>query len=97
MTTSLKVAEYFGKKHYNVIRDIQSLDCSEKFNRLNFEAVGYRDRKGETRIAYEMNRDGFNRLNFEPVEIIGETDGAILHHPILCPSATPLVLHHRPQ
>lgn len=30
-TTSLKVAEAFGKRHDNVIQKIQSLDCSEEW------------------------------------------------------------------
>jgi hypothetical protein len=33
--TSLQVAEHFGREHYNVMRDIKNLDCSEKFNTLN--------------------------------------------------------------
>jgi Rha family phage regulatory protein len=41
MTTSLKVAEFFGKDHKNVLRDIQNLGCPDDFNRLNFELVNY--------------------------------------------------------
>lgn len=45
--SSRQVAEEFGKEHYNVLRDIESLDCSAEFNALNFEAVTYKDAKGE--------------------------------------------------
>lgn len=59
VTTSLQVAEKFGKLHKNVIRAIKNLDCSEEFNRLNFEPVEYTDAKGEKRIMYYITRDGF--------------------------------------
>jgi len=36
MTTSLKVAEVFGKEHKHVMRDIRELDCSEESRRSNF-------------------------------------------------------------
>lgn len=38
-TTSLVVAKFFGKRHANVIRDIEKLDCSDEFMKLNFELV----------------------------------------------------------
>ena len=43
MTDSLKVAEYFGKQHNNVLRDVKMLDCSAEFRRLNFEHSNYRN------------------------------------------------------
>lgn len=49
MVSSLTIAEAFGKQHKNVIRDIEALDCSRDFNRLNFELVMYKDAKGEMR------------------------------------------------
>lgn len=58
-TTSLIVADAFEKEHFNVLRDIEKLECSEEFNALNFEAVEYKDAKGEMRPAYRMTRDGF--------------------------------------
>lgn len=57
-TTSLIVAEAFGKLHKNVLRDIRSMECSEEFNRLNFEPVAYLDEKGEARTLYRITRDG---------------------------------------
>ena len=35
--SSSQVAETFGKRHDNVLRDVQELDCSENFRLLNFE------------------------------------------------------------
>lgn len=41
ITTSLKIAEKFGKLHKNILRDVESLDCSQDFRRLNFELSSY--------------------------------------------------------
>jgi Rha family phage regulatory protein len=57
-TTSLIIAEAFGKLHKNVLRDIRGMECSEAFNRLNFEPVAYLDEKGEARTMYRITRDG---------------------------------------
>lgn len=68
-TTSLVVAKFFGKRHANVIRDIERLDCSGDFMRLNFELVmesmTYVDSNGvhqnkTTKRAdhYSMTKDG---------------------------------------
>lgn len=66
LTTSLKVAEYFKRKHKNVVKAIEKLaaDC----NGLTFKPVkmfdksSYIDEKGEQRPMYFMNRDGFSLL-----------------------------------
>jgi len=62
IVSSLDIARVFEKQHYNVIRDIESLDCSEEFNAFNFECVKYNDQKGEKRPAYKLTRDGFTFL-----------------------------------
>ena len=59
VTTSRKIAKVFGKEHYNVLRDIENLDCSESFNAINFELVNYKDKKGEIRPEYIITKDGF--------------------------------------
>ncbi len=59
VTTSRKIAKVFGKEHYNVLRDIENLDCSESFNTINFELVNYKDKKGEKRPEYIITKDGF--------------------------------------
>lgn len=63
-TTSLKVAEVFGKKHHNVLRDIENIKAqvSESFSQLNFESANYTDAQGKTRIMYLLTRDGLTLL-----------------------------------
>lgn len=36
VTTSLIVAQVFGKRNSDVLRDIRSLNCSESFRKRNF-------------------------------------------------------------
>lgn len=59
VTTSLKVAEHFGKRHKDVLRKIGAMECSPEFNERNFAPVEYVDSKGERRPAYEMTKNGF--------------------------------------
>jgi len=56
---SLYVAKYFEKRHDNVIRDIDNLDCSEEFRLLNFEESSYKNEQGKKQPCYYMTRDGF--------------------------------------
>ena len=62
-TTSLKVAEHFGKRHDHVLRAIENLECSVDFHDANFGGM-----KNEVKIgngatrqdkAYTITRDGF--------------------------------------
>lgn len=63
VTTSLIVAQVFGKRHDNVLRDIESLSCSEAFRLLNFEDTPYvNNQNGQTYRMYEMTKDGFSFL-----------------------------------
>lgn len=62
VTTSLKVAEVFGKEHYNVIKAIKSLDCSEEFRAVNFNASKFTYSNGNIKKQlpmYYITRDGF--------------------------------------
>ncbi|EBI9418258.1 Rha family transcriptional regulator [Salmonella enterica] len=59
VTTSVAIAEFFSKRHDNVIQKIKTLECSQNFNALNFKDVTYTDAKGEKRPMYEMTKDGF--------------------------------------
>lgn len=63
-TTSLKVAEYFEKEHFHVMRDIKDVisKCSESFNASNFGLVEYTDTKGQKRPMYLLTRDGFTMV-----------------------------------
>ena len=60
--TSLDVAETFGKRHDNVLRDIQSLGCSAEFRLLNFEESYYMNEQNKQQPMYYMTRDGFTLL-----------------------------------
>lgn len=64
VTSSLAVADYFGKRHKNVLRAISNLDCSTNFYEHNFAPVKYIDAKGEERPAFNITRDGFCFLAF---------------------------------
>ncbi len=59
VTDSLKVSEYFGKLHKDVLRKLKDLGCSSEFNGRNFTLVHYHDPKGEIRPMYQMTKDGF--------------------------------------
>ena len=70
-TTSLAVAEMFGKEHYNVLRDIERLvapdsGLSEGYRRLNFEETLRKipGPNGAVRdeVMYELAKDGFVML-----------------------------------
>lgn len=59
VTSSLKVAEYFGKRHDHVLRDIAALDCSECFSLPNFGESTYKDDRGKKQRMVFMTKDGF--------------------------------------
>lgn len=58
VTTSLKVAEVFGKQHKNVLQTIKTLECPEEFARLNFQPGFYLDANNQPRPMYDIARDG---------------------------------------
>ncbi|EIK2775112.1 Rha family transcriptional regulator [Salmonella enterica] len=59
VTTSRYVADFFRKMHKNVIRAIESLECSPEFTQLNFELSEYTDSTGRKLPMYDMTKDGF--------------------------------------
>lgn len=58
-TSSLNVAEVFGKQHKHVLRDIEKLDCSKDFTESNFGLSDYKDPTGRTLKKHLMSKDGF--------------------------------------
>lgn len=62
MANSIQVAERFGKPHRYVISDIEAIECSEEFYRLNFESIEYMDNRGRQQQMFRMTRDGFSLL-----------------------------------
>lgn len=62
-TTSRDVAEVFGKRHADVLRDIENLGCSEDFRKRNFAFSEYKvESNNKTYHEYIMTRDGFTLL-----------------------------------
>ncbi|MEE6782328.1 Rha family transcriptional regulator [Escherichia coli B9:H18] len=59
VTTSVAIAEFFGKRHERVLDKIRNLDCSSSFNEHNFVSVTYTDTKGEKRPMYQITKNGF--------------------------------------
>lgn len=57
--TSKVVADTFGKIHRNILRDIESLDCSEEFRTLNFEHTTYVTRQNKVMPCVTMTKNGF--------------------------------------
>ena len=64
--SSRQVAETFRKGHRNVLRDIQTLGCSEEFSQLNFErtsgTVAMPNGGVRREPIYLMTKDGFTIL-----------------------------------
>ena len=62
VTDSKTVAEYFGKRHDHVIRDVRSLiQDAPKIGDMFTEAT-YEDAYGSSKPMFKMNRDGFSLL-----------------------------------
>ena len=59
VTTSLKVAETFGKDHSRVLRDIRELSCSEGFRQGNFAESSYINNQNKEMPMIVMSKDGF--------------------------------------
>ena len=60
-TTSLAIAEHFGKRHDHVIRSIKDLiaNCPENFTAPNFGASEYTDETGRKLPMFNVFFDGF--------------------------------------
>ncbi|WP_245677483.1 Rha family transcriptional regulator [Candidatus Arsenophonus triatominarum] len=59
LLNSRDVADYFGKRHDDILKKLRNIDSSPEFNARNFAEVNYIDAKGEKRPMYEMTKDGF--------------------------------------
>lgn len=62
VTTSLNVAEVFGKNHQHVLRTIKALDVPEEFGLSNFGQTSYLDSQGRPQPMFNVTRDGFTIL-----------------------------------
>lgn len=72
ITTSRKVAEYFGKRHSDVLRKIDQViaDCSSGFSQRNFASADYIDEQGKVRRMVSLTKDGWVMV------VMGFTGGA---------------------
>jgi len=59
ITTSLIVAEYFNKRHSDMLTRFKAVECSDEFAERNFSLGYYIDGNKQSRPMYEMTRDGF--------------------------------------
>jgi phage regulatory protein, rha family len=64
---SLYVAEFFGKNHKEVLRDIRNIAApnsglSKEFDERNFALGLYKDKQNQKRPCYYLTRDGFTIL-----------------------------------
>ena len=59
VTTSLAIAQHFGKEHRNVLRACRESEATEEFAALNFEPASYRDSQNKERPMFRITRDGF--------------------------------------
>lgn len=59
VTTTRSVADFFTKRHADVIRKIETIDCSKDFTERNFALSDYQDSTGRTLPMYEMTKNGF--------------------------------------
>ncbi|WP_252109001.1 MULTISPECIES: Rha family transcriptional regulator [unclassified Halomonas] len=78
VTTSMKIAEYFGKRHKDVLRRIKTLRCSKEFAERNFALCFHINKlqNGKRTPVYKITRDGFFFLAFgftgEKADVIKE-------------------------
>ena len=62
VTDSLTIAETFGKRHSDVLRSIENMECSADFTERNFALSDYQDSTGRTHLKYLLTQDGFSFL-----------------------------------
>ena len=107
-TTSLNVAEVFGKPHKDVLKAIDNLECSQEFARRNFAPGGYADKNNQMRKMYDITRDGkqwttslnvaevFNKNHFDVLKAIENLECSQEFAQRNCNfSITPIKLKHK--
>lgn len=62
VVSSLDIAETFEKRHSDVLRSIETLECSKSFTERNFALSDYKDSTGRSNKMYYITRDGFTLL-----------------------------------
>jgi Rha family phage regulatory protein len=59
VTTTRSVSDFFGKRHADVIRKVETIDCSPEFTERNFAFSDYQDPTGRTLPMYQITKNGF--------------------------------------
>lgn len=62
VTTSLKIADIFGKRHNNVLRSIEGLLKNEQTRKMFAKSMYTHEQNKQEYSMYYMNRDGFSLL-----------------------------------
>ena len=62
VTSSVQVAEYFGKRHADVLRQVNTLISLNAKLRSGYVSTTYIDPNGKSQPMYIMTRDGFTLL-----------------------------------
>jgi len=76
LTTSLIVAERFGKRHDDVLKAIRNLNCSDEFRFLNFAEATYSKVQGNVTYKYPMYRMTWKGFSFLVTGFTGKEAGA---------------------
>lgn len=72
LTTSLIVAERFGKRHDDVLKAIRNLNCSDEFRFLNFAEATYSKVQGNVTYKYPMYRMTWKGFSFLAMGFTGQ-------------------------
>ncbi|EAU5127857.1 Rha family transcriptional regulator [Salmonella enterica] len=59
VTSSIAVANYFIKRHDDVLKKIRALECSPEFTARNFAVSEYTDATGRKLPMYQITKNGF--------------------------------------
>lgn len=62
ITDSLIIAESFGKRHADVLRSIELMECSQEFTERNFALSSYTSEQNKELPKYLITQDGFSFL-----------------------------------
>ncbi len=62
VTSSRNIAKRFDKRHADVLRAIDNLECSYEFTQRNFALSSYKDESGKTNKEFLITKDGFIML-----------------------------------
>lgn len=102
LTTSVLVAEKFGKRHADVIRNIKSMILANAILRRLYVSDTYIDDQGKNRPLYIMNRDGFTLLamgfagrdaldfKIEYIDAFNKMEESLKRDSVLAPTPAPV-------